>query len=87
MVTVRTRLPESALAGGTIHADLQIQFAGQTEEYKQAPLELKMNGDEAHITGTIPAKLSDFKIEPPSLLAIPVKNEMPVRVNLTWRRQ
>jgi len=33
----------------------------------------------------IPAKLSDFKIEPPSLLTLPVKNEMPVRVEMTWR--
>jgi hypothetical protein len=38
-------------------------------------------------SGTIPATLSDFKIEPPSLLMIPVKNEMPVRVEMTWRFQ
>jgi hypothetical protein len=87
MVTVRTRLPESALAGGTVRADLEIQFAGQTVEYKQVSFELKMNGSEARITGTIPGKLSDFKIEPPSLLAIPVKNDMPVRVDMTWRSQ
>jgi hypothetical protein len=37
--------------------------------------------------GSIPATLSDFKIDPPSLLAIPVKNEMPVRVDMTWRPQ
>ena len=33
----------------------------------------------------VPATLSDFKIDPPSLLAVPVKNEMPVRVDMTWR--
>ena len=37
------------------------------------------------MTGTIPATVSDFKIEPPSLLAIPTKNEIPVRVEMTWR--
>ena len=44
-------------------------------------------GDETRISGTIPATLSDFKIEPPSLLTVPVRNEMPVRVEITWRKE
>src|SRR5580692_11603489 len=79
IVTVRTQLPESAMTSATVHADLEIQFAGQTASYSQIPLQLVMQGSEAHLTGTIPATLSDFKIAPPSLLAIPVKNDMPVR--------
>src|ERR1035438_5771510 len=39
------------------------------------------------ISGTIPATLADFKIDPPSLLAVPVKNETPVRVEMTWHPQ
>src|SRR5438445_12501392 len=35
MVTVRTRLSEDASASATIYADLEVQFAGQTVEYKQ----------------------------------------------------
>src|SRR5208283_3244819 len=35
MVIVRTRLPEEATASAAIHADLEIQFAGQTAHYKQ----------------------------------------------------
>jgi hypothetical protein len=50
-------------------------------------LQRTMQGNEAHITGTIPATLSDFHIEPPSLLAIPVKNEMPVKVEMIWKQQ
>jgi hypothetical protein len=87
MVTVRTRLPETAAASTTIHADLEIQFAGQTAEYKQVALQLTAEGKQMRISGTIPATLSDFKIDPPSLLAVPVKNEMPVRLELTWRPQ
>ncbi|MFZ0800298.1 MAG: YceI family protein [Terriglobales bacterium] len=87
LVTVRTRLPESDAAASTIDADLEIQFAGQTVQYKQVPFKLEKQGNEIHITGTIPATLSDFKIEPPSLLTIPVKNEIPVRVDMTWRQQ
>src|ERR1700690_4583949 len=77
IVTVRTRLPESAAASATINADLEIQFAGQTAHYKQVPLKLETQGGETHITGTIPATLSDFKIDPPSLLTMPVKNDIP----------
>lgn len=87
MVTVRTRLPEEASGSATIHADLEIQFAGQTARYRQVPFQLAEHGKQVRITGTIPATLSDFKIDPPSLLTIPVKNEMPVSVDLTWRVQ
>src|SRR5271169_3114376 len=65
LVTVRTRLPEAASTSATIHADLEIQFAGQTAQYKQVPLQLVTQGNETRISGTIPATLTDFKIEPP----------------------
>jgi hypothetical protein len=87
MVTVRTRLPETASTSATVHADLEIQFAGQTVQYKQIAFELTTQGNQTRISGTIPATLSDFKIDPPTLLAMPVKNEMPVRVDMTWRPQ
>ena len=87
MVTVRTRLPETAATASTIKADLEIQFAGQTVHYQQVPFEVRADGTEKHITGTIPATLSDFKIDPPSLLTLPVKNEIPVKVDMTWSPQ
>jgi hypothetical protein len=87
LVTVRTRLSEQALSSGTVHADLEIQFAGQTVEYKQVPFEVTMQGTDAHLTGTIPATLSDFKIVPPTLLTVPIKNEIPIRVDMTWRTE
>jgi hypothetical protein len=87
IVTVRTRVPESASANATINLDLMVQFAGQTVQYKQVPFQRTVQGNETRITGTIPAKLSDFKIDPPSLLTVPVKNDIPVRVDLTWHSQ
>jgi hypothetical protein len=87
MVTVRARLPESASTSTTIQADLEIQFAGQTAQYKQVPFQLVTQGNQIRITGSIPATLVDFKIDPPTLLTMPVKNEIPVRVDLTWRPQ
>lgn len=87
MVMVRTRVPEGAAQAATINADLEIQFAGQTVQYKQVPFQQTAQGNQTRISGTIPATFSDFKIDPPSLLAIAVKNEMPVRVNMTWQPQ
>jgi len=87
IVTVRTRLPEDASGTATIHADLEVQFGGQTANYKQVAFQQMTQGDEIRISGTIPTTLTDFKIDPPSLLAIPVKNEIPVRVEMTWRRE
>ena len=84
MVMVRTQLPESEIRPGNIRADLQVQFAGQTANYKQVPLQLLIEGKDIRLTGTIPATLTDFKIPPPSLLTIPIKNEIPVSVDLTW---
>jgi hypothetical protein len=87
MVTVRTRLPESDAVANSIQADLDIQFAGQTAHFKQVPFQLAKEGNQIRITGTIPATLADFKIEPPSLLTVPVKNDIPVHVDLTWKQQ
>jgi len=84
LVTVRARLPESATTSATINLDLEVQFAGQTFEYKQVPFQRSVQGSETRITGTIPAKLTDFKIDPPTLLTMPIKNEIPVRVDMTW---
>jgi hypothetical protein len=87
LVTVRFALPEAELASATIHCDLEIQFAGQTVQYKQVAFQRVAQGNQARISGIIPATLSDFKIDPPSLLGVAVKNEMPVRVEMTWHPQ
>ncbi len=86
MVVVRTRLPEATPPSGTIYADLEVQFAGQTMTYKQVAFVKVTNGNEVEITGTIPATCADFKIDPPSFLTVPIKNEIPIRVDLTWQR-
>lgn len=87
LVTVRTSLPEAAGAGTTIPADLEVEFAGQKVAYKRVPFEQSTRDGVTHITGTIPTTLAAFKIDSPSLFAIPVKNEMPVRVEMAWRKQ
>jgi hypothetical protein len=85
LVSVRVRLPEAALESATVYADLEIEFAGQTAQYKQVPFQRSAQGNQIRISGTVPATLTDFKIDPPSFLTVSVKNEMPVRVDMTWR--
>lgn len=87
MVTVRTHLPETASSSSTIKADIEVQFAGQTAHYQQVAFDVVTNGSSKRISGTIPATLPDFKIDPPSLLTVPVKNEIPIRVEMTWTQQ
>jgi hypothetical protein len=65
LITVRTHLPEDASSMSTIPVDLEVQFAGQTVQYKQIAFQHVVKGSDTLITGTIPLKLTDFKIDPP----------------------
>jgi hypothetical protein len=87
MVVVRTTLSNPIPADGTMYADLEVQFAGQTAHYTHVPFQKTTHGKQVQITGTVPSTCSDFKIERPSFLTVPIKNEIPVRVDMTWEQQ
>ena len=83
-VIVRFHLPESALTSPTLLCDLEVQFAGQTVHYSDVPFHQSMQGGAHHISGSVPATVSDFKIDPPTFLLVPIKNEIPVKVEMSW---
>lgn len=85
VVTVRFRIPEAQVTAPRFACDLEVQFAGNTAHYAQVPFEQTISGQDHHITGLIPSTLTDFKIDAPSFLTVPVRNEIPVRVDTTWR--
>ena len=85
IVTVRFMLPQSALNSPALDCDLEVQFAGNTAHYAHVPFHQVIEGASHHITGTVPSTLTDFKIDPPSFLMVPIKNEIPVRVDMLWR--
>ena len=87
MIVVRAQFPEAETREQWIHANLEVQFAGQTSHYTNVPFELTQQGSEVHIMGTIPLTCSDFKIERPSFLTVPIKDEIPVRVDMSWQQQ
>jgi len=85
MVIVRTRFQEAETTSTVIYADLEVQFGGETAQYKHVPFQRVSQGSQVQISGTVPATCSDFKIERPSFLTVSIKNEIPVRVEMTWR--
>lgn len=62
-------------------------FAGQTAHYAQVPFQQEVQDREHRIRGTVPATLTDFKIDPPRFLTIPIRNEIPVRVETSWQSE
>ena len=84
IVTVRFRLAEANLTAPILDCDLEVQFAGNTAHYNHVLFHQTIEGNAHHITGAVPATLTDFKIDPPSFLTIPIKNEIPVRVDMLW---
>jgi hypothetical protein len=84
MIVVRAHFPQAESSSSTIEADLEVQFAGQTAHYAHVPFKRTAQGTQAHIEGTIPLTCSDFKIDRPSFLTVPIKNEIPVRVDMVW---
>ena len=87
VVTVRLRIPEAATTQPTFTADLEVTFAGQTAHYAHIPFQQDIRGAEHHITGVVPSTVSDFKIDPPTFLTVPIHNDIPVRVDTTWHAQ
>jgi hypothetical protein len=85
IVSVRVRLPEASLNSPTIDCDLEVQFAGNTAHYAHVQFNQTIEGNGHHVTGTVPSTLTDFKIDPPSFLTIPLRNPIPVHVDLIWK--
>ena len=86
MVIVRAQFPAAETASSTVYVDIEIQFAGQTAHYQHVAFQRVTQGGEERITGVVPATCSDFKIDRPSFLTVPIKNEIPVRVDMLWRQ-
>jgi hypothetical protein len=84
LIQVRAHFPQADIDSEWIHADLEVQFAGQTAHYSQVPFRRVQLGSAVRITGSIPLTCSDFKIDRPSFLTVPIKNEIPLRVDMTW---
>jgi hypothetical protein len=86
MVIVRTSFSEAEINSPTMSVDLEVQFAGQTAHYTHVLFQRVSESGEVRVAGTIPTLCSDFKIDRPSFLTVPIKNEIPVKVDMTWHK-
>lgn len=87
LITVRTRFALPATGQTELRANLQIEFAGEKASIEGVVLRLAPAGDGAlGVTGQFTLRLSEFKITPPSLLGMAVKNDVPVVIRSVWRR-
>jgi hypothetical protein len=84
IVTVKFHLPEAELTLPMLDCDLEVEFAGNIAHYHHVPFQQVVDGSSRHITGTIPTTLSDFKIDPPTFFTVPIKNAIPVHVDVVW---
>ncbi len=89
MVTVRVDMIGDARTGlpDKTRLDAVVTFGGSTTTYRD--VFLSVTGDPngtMHVTGILPCRLTDFNMKAPSLLAMPMKNEIPVKLDLYWKR-
>jgi hypothetical protein len=71
-----------------LNAEATVDFAGEEKTYSPVPLKLLECGPQgAHLTGTLPLSLKDFDIQPPSLLAMPIQDDVPVSLDMVWQRE
>jgi len=68
-------------------ADLDIEFAGEKVHYPGIPLKvLDWKEGSVSLNGSVSLSLKAFKITPPSLLAMPVHDLVPVKWEIEWNR-
>jgi hypothetical protein len=85
-MVVRFHFAKAALASAIIQTDLNVEFAGQTVNYKRVRFHELSKGKDTEIAGAFPIRLTDFRIKPPEFLGIPAKDKVKVNVKASWHR-
>jgi YceI-like domain len=86
-VTARMEGFDAGKRPASVTADLTVNFAGKKAVYPGVKLELSgWKKDEVHVKGVIPLRLKDFDIRPPTLLAMPIRDKVPVSLEMFWKR-
>ena len=89
MIQVSARIPswKDGKKPSRLPADLTVSFAGKKVDYPGVKLELSGWKDgQVHVKGVIPLSLKDFDIQPPTLLAMPIRDRVPVKLDMLWKR-
>ncbi|HET9870336.1 MAG TPA: YceI family protein [bacterium] len=88
MVVVNVKIKGTSVAAfpAVLTAEATVDFAGKEKTYS-LPLTVRSDGPETlALTGSVPLSLKDFDIQAPSLLAMPIRDDVPVGLDMVWRR-
>lgn len=85
MATVSFHTPDDK-ARGKQKISLDVSLAGKT---KTVPAEISIDGSDSqvHVTGEFTTTFSGFEMERPSLLSVPVKDDIRIAIDATWARK
>ncbi|HVZ81245.1 MAG TPA: YceI family protein [bacterium] len=89
LIEVRIRLKklDISLHPNVLLADLSVKFAGRTVEYPGVRLETKeWTSQSVRVIGRLSLSLKAYGIKPPSLLTMPVEDEVPVQIDMVWAK-
>jgi hypothetical protein len=86
MVVVQASFADAGLASQPgVALNCKIQFAGKDASCQNSVFDVQREDrNSAHAKGKITIKLSDFAITPPSLLAMAIKDEVPIDIEAFW---
>src|ERR1700689_4361005 len=79
-------VPVKSFDSGDSNRDLHMLQTTRGAEFPVVTVRFRLPGSTpTHpITGIIPSTLTEFKIAAPTFLTVPIKNEIPIRVDMSW---
>jgi len=84
MITVKFKVAKKDLVSNPLISP-EINFAGKTHTYNQIKFALTKEGSQYKVTGKLPLVLSDFNIERPTLLTVPIEDATPLDIETQWK--
>jgi hypothetical protein len=88
LITAKTKFKEEGfLKNGSLKADFEVRFAGQTIKVEGVPLKVEEAESGARkVSGIFPLSLKAFSIVSPSLLGMSIEDQIPVQFTSVWKR-
>lgn len=87
LLSVRSRFAPQANATGELMADLEVEFAGEKSTVRGVTLRLQpLAAGTLRVSGTFVIRLSNFRINRPSLLGMAVKDDLPIEFSSVWHK-
>lgn len=83
VVSVHGFVPHS-FEGSSVQVDLEVEFAGVKKLYPKVPLTFVTHGDTLDVEGEIKVSLKNHSVRAPSLLGVPIDDEVPLKISTHW---